>query len=122
MTLPGSHLARPFLLAGALSAGACSILDPTDTGIFVSNRTGFSVFLSAWELQSSHLIDLNPSISTSSQSRLILQVHDEVILEVPPAEHELMVELVPDIMGKAYELKVPLAVNLSFGDSWAAAK
>ncbi len=56
------------------------------------------------------------------QSRLILQVHDEVILEVPPDEHDEMARLTTDIMGSAFELRVPLAVNLSFGDSWAAAK
>jgi len=55
-------------------------------------------------------------------SRLILQVHDEVILEVPPTEHDLAAELVPKIMGEAFELNVPLEVNLSFGDTWAAAK
>ncbi|MDH3753513.1 MAG: DNA polymerase, partial [Acidimicrobiia bacterium] len=55
-------------------------------------------------------------------SRIILQVHDEVILEVPPAEHDDMAQLVPEIMGDAFELRVPLAVNLSFGHTWADAK
>ncbi|MCU1485297.1 MAG: polymerase, partial [Actinomycetia bacterium] len=55
-------------------------------------------------------------------SRLILQVHDEVILEVPPEEKDTMAELVRTTMGAACELAVPLEVNLSFGDSWATAK
>ncbi len=55
-------------------------------------------------------------------SRIVLQVHDEVILEVPPDEHEVMAELVPSVMGSAFELCVPLDVNLSFGPTWAAAK
>ncbi len=55
-------------------------------------------------------------------SRIILQVHDEVILEVPPEEHELTASMVPDIMGAAFALDVPLAVNLSFGRTWADAK
>lgn len=55
-------------------------------------------------------------------SRLILQVHDEVICEVPPAELDAATDLVLDAMSGAFDLRVPLAVNLSHGDSWAAAK
>ena len=55
-------------------------------------------------------------------SRLILQVHDEVICEVPPADLEKVTEIVLEAMSGAFDLRVPLAVNLSSGDSWAAAK
>jgi DNA polymerase I len=55
-------------------------------------------------------------------SRLILQVHDEVILEVPPDERERAREMTLDAMSGAFELRVPLAVNLAFGPSWAEAK
>ena len=55
-------------------------------------------------------------------SRLVLQVHDEVILEVPAAEHDTMAALVPEIMAGAFPLDVPLEVNLCFGATWAAAK
>ncbi|HEX2849229.1 MAG TPA: DNA polymerase I [Acidimicrobiales bacterium] len=55
-------------------------------------------------------------------SRLILQVHDEVILEVPPDEEDEAARLTLDAMEGAAELNVPLAVNLSWGDSWADAK
>ena len=55
-------------------------------------------------------------------SRLILQVHDEVIVEVPPAELDDATALVLDAMSGAFALRVPLAVNLTVGDSWAAAK
>jgi DNA polymerase-1 len=55
-------------------------------------------------------------------SRLILQVHDEVILEVPPEELGRTTDLVLDAMSGAFELRVPLEVNLSVGDSWADAK
>jgi DNA polymerase I len=57
-----------------------------------------------------------------SGSRLILQVHDEVILEVPPEERAVTDELVLEAMSGAFDLRVPLEVNLSHGDSWAAAK
>jgi DNA polymerase-1 len=55
-------------------------------------------------------------------SRLILQVHDEVILEVPPDEHDHMAELTESTLVGAADLRVPLAVNLAFGPSWADAK
>jgi DNA polymerase-1 len=56
------------------------------------------------------------------ESELILQVHDEVLVEVPPAEKETIGTLVIDIMHDAAELDVPLEVNVSWGDTWAAAK
>jgi DNA polymerase-1 len=56
------------------------------------------------------------------RSRIILQVHDEVLLEVPPDEHDHVAELTTSVMGGAAELRVPLAVNLAFGATWADAK
>jgi DNA polymerase-1 len=55
-------------------------------------------------------------------SRLILQVHDEVILEVPPDEEERAATVVGDAMHGAADLRVPLEVNVSWGDTWAGAK
>jgi DNA polymerase-1 len=55
-------------------------------------------------------------------SRLVLQVHDEVILEVPPDETEKVAEVTLASMRDACALSVPLEVNLSWGDSWADAK
>jgi DNA polymerase-1 len=55
-------------------------------------------------------------------SRLVLQVHDEVILEVPPDEKDALSELTLSVMHGAADLRVPLEVNLSFGSSWADAK
>jgi DNA polymerase-1 len=60
--------------------------------------------------------------SASLESRLILQVHDEVILEVVPDEHDRAADLTVDAMAHAAELRVPLEVNLSFGRTWADAK
>ncbi|MCC6225683.1 MAG: DNA polymerase I [Microthrixaceae bacterium] len=56
------------------------------------------------------------------RSRLILQVHDEVLLEVPPVEHDAADALVRHEMGDAFDLAVPLEVNLAFGSTWADAK
>jgi DNA polymerase-1 len=55
-------------------------------------------------------------------SRIVLQVHDELILEVPEDEKERAAETVLAEMEGAFELKVPLEVNLSFGATWADAK
>ena len=69
------------------------------------------------------LIRLDRSLEAAGgRSRLILQVHDEVICEVTPDELDAVTALVLDAMSGAFDLRVPLAVNLSVGDSWAAAK
>ncbi len=69
------------------------------------------------------LVRLDADLAASDlRSRLILQVHDEVILEVPAAERDRADELVLHAMSGAFDLRVPLEVNLSHGGSWAAAK
>jgi DNA polymerase-1 len=55
-------------------------------------------------------------------SRIVLQVHDEVILEVPEGERAAAGELTLDAMRHACELRVPLEVNVSWGANWADAK
>ncbi len=55
-------------------------------------------------------------------SRLILQVHDEVLVEVPDGELDAATDAVTFAMSGAFDLRVPLEVNLSHGSSWAAAK
>ena len=69
------------------------------------------------------LIGIDEHIERQSmESRLILQVHDEVILEVPSEEEEHVLGKVPEIMKNAYDLRVDLEVNMSFGSTWADAK
>lgn len=69
------------------------------------------------------LIRIDEAIEESDlESRLILQVHDEVLLEVPPHEHDRLEELVVDNMRAAADLDVPLEVNLAWGRTWADAK
>ena len=52
------------------------------------------------------------------QSRLLLQVHDELVLEVPVDETDTVSELVRDVMEEVFPLRVPLKVDLSIGRSW----
>ena len=56
------------------------------------------------------------------ESQLVLQVHDEVILEAIPSEEVAVEKLVRDAMCSAAELSVTLEVNLAWGDTWASAK
>jgi DNA polymerase-1 len=49
-------------------------------------------------------------------------VHDEIIVEVPEAEHDDVGELVTGLMRSAVELDVPLEVNVAWGSTWADAK
>lgn len=51
-------------------------------------------------------------------SRLILQVHDELILEVPPEELDRVKVLVQEEMEQVYPLRVPLRVSIEIGSSW----
>jgi DNA polymerase-1 len=58
-------------------------------------------------------------------SRLVLQVHDEVLLEVPAGEEEIVAALVAEVLGGVAEvvgLAVPLKVSSAWGSSWADAK
>ncbi len=69
------------------------------------------------------LVRLSEALDASeTTSRLILQVHDEVLLEVPPAAWDPTVEVVREALCGAFSLRVPLEVDLSRGRSWAEAK
>lgn len=54
-------------------------------------------------------------------SRMLLQVHDELLFEIAPGERERVEALVRDKMGGAYPLDVPLEVSVGYGRSWDAA-
>jgi DNA polymerase-1 len=55
-------------------------------------------------------------------ARLVLQVHDELLLEVPEVEVTAVRTLVREEMVGAYPLDPPLAVDVGVGDNWAEAK
>lgn len=56
------------------------------------------------------------------KSRMLLQVHDELVFEVPEDELELMKRLVPETMEHALSLSVPLKAEVSYGVNWYEAK
>ncbi len=55
-------------------------------------------------------------------SRMLLQVHDELVFDVPPGEVEVMKDLVRSRMEGVAELKVPLVVDIGVGANWLDAK
>jgi DNA polymerase-1 len=55
-------------------------------------------------------------------SRMLLQVHDELVFEVPAEELDIMRRIVPEVMEHALELSVPLKVDVDYGSNWYEAK
>ena len=55
------------------------------------------------------------------QSAMLLSVHDELIFEVTPDELEVVKQLLKEIMESIWALKVPLKVNVNWGNNWAEA-
>jgi DNA polymerase-1 len=56
------------------------------------------------------------------QSKLLLQVHDELVLEAPPEEAEEVAAMVKHEMENAYPLELPLLVETGIGVNWRDAK
>jgi len=53
------------------------------------------------------------------RSAMLLTVHDELVIEVPPDELETVKTLVKELMEGVWKLKAPLKVNLQWGENWA---
>ncbi len=60
-------------------------------------------------------------VAEERRSRMLLQVHDELVLEIADGERDAIEALVREEMGGAIELSVPLDVSVGFGRSWDAA-
>lgn len=74
---------------------------------------------SAADIIKKAMIDLHAYIDKhKKKSRILLQVHDELVLEVPEAELTEMQKVVPDIMSKAVKLKVQLESSCDTGKNW----
>lgn len=54
------------------------------------------------------------------QSKMLLQIHDELVFEFPPAEQDQLAKLVSEEMSAAAQLSVPLKVDIKTGPNWAA--
>ena len=68
------------------------------------------------------MIELEARLEKSKlKGRLLLQVHDELLLETPASELEAMTDLVRDCMMNAVPLRVPLQVDFGHGANWLEA-
>lgn len=75
---------------------------------------------SAADIMKRAMIDLHAALKTSKlKGKMILQVHDELVLEVPENEVKPTSELVIHVMENAYTLDAPLRANAQFGDNWS---
>ncbi len=65
------------------------------------------------------MLDVEKALDdTGMRSRMLLQVHDELVFEIGPGEQDALTDLVRDKMGHAVELNVPLDVSVGVGRSW----
>jgi DNA polymerase-1 len=77
----------------------------------------------AADLMKKAMIDVRRAIGRRGLcSRMILQVHDELVFEVPEDERETMGPLVREAMEGVHAFKVPLKVSLGWGRDWASCK
>ncbi len=56
------------------------------------------------------------------QARLLLQVHDELVFEVPPSEWGELQPQIKSVMENAVQLRVPLVVDVHAGENWMETK
>src|SRR5690606_10768992 len=74
---------------------------------------------SAADIIKQAMIDMNSRLEKEGlASRMLLQVHDELIFETPAHEIEILEKIVPEVMESAITLDVPLKVDSSHGKSW----
>lgn len=65
------------------------------------------------------MIDLHTRLKKEKlKARMLMQVHDELILEAPEQEIEILEKIVPEVMENTVQLDVPLKVDASYGKSW----
>jgi len=77
---------------------------------------------SAADLMKIAMINVHDALQKENlKSKMLLQVHDELVFEAPPEELETLNNLVRTGMSAAMELKVPLDVDISWGNNWLEA-
>ena len=74
---------------------------------------------SAADIIKKAMIDMAQRLKDENmQTKMLLQVHDELIFEAPREEIALLEKIVPEVMEAAIKLNVPLKVDYAFGSSW----
>ena len=78
---------------------------------------------SAADLIKIAMVDMDKAIKDNHlKSKMLLQIHDELIFQVPDEEKEQMMELIVKVMDSAMQLKVPLEASVGCGRDWYEAK
>ncbi|MCE9556292.1 MAG: DNA polymerase I [Planctomycetes bacterium] len=88
----------------------------------LAERTAINTVIqgSAADLIKQAMIDVHRRLKRENlKSKMLLQIHDELLFEVPPEELDTMVALVKEEMSGAAKLKVPLKVDAKIGNNWA---
>ncbi|KOP83703.1 DNA polymerase I [Cytobacillus solani] len=78
---------------------------------------------SAADIIKKAMIDMAERLKSENlKTRLLLQVHDELIFEAPKDELDILKKIVPEVMENAVVLEVPLKVDYAYGPTWFDAK
>lgn len=60
--------------------------------------------------------------SRGLKSKMIIQVHDELVFDCLKSELDLVIEIVKKVMENVIDLRVPLKIDINFGNNWYEAK
>ncbi len=88
-----------------------------------AERTAYNMPIqgAAADIMKIAMVRLAPELK-AFEAPILLQVHDELVIEVPEDKVEGTTKVVKDVMQEAYELKVPLLVDVGVGNNWLEAK
>ncbi len=115
-------LGRRRAIQGVRDLSGSKLGDPASRQRNLPERTAINTVIqgSAADLMKLAMLNIHRRLKKQKrQSRMLLQIHDELIFETPPAELEEMKKLVSDEMSGVMALDVPLKVDLKTGRNWA---
>lgn len=119
-TIMGRLRRFPELEAGA--EGARSGLNRMQRDTLLRQAVNTTIQGSGADIVKRAMVELHGILARDgSGARMLLQVHDELLVEVPASEADRVLETVTSVMESAYELAVPLAVDARIGSDWSAA-
>ncbi len=115
-------LGRRRAIQGVRDLGGYKLGDPASRQRNLPERTAINTVIqgSAADIMKLAMLNIHRRLKKQKlQSRMLLQIHDELIFEVPPDELDQMKRLVADEMSGVMKLDVPLKVDLKTGPTWA---
>lgn len=69
------------------------------------------------------MVEIHKAFKENSiKSKLIIQVHDELVLDVVKEEQQQVTEIITEVMENTFKLNVPLKVDIEYGNNWYEAK